>query len=452
VKADLYADCTGDSRLGFEAGAEFHWGREAKIEYAEELAPDAADARTQGSSILFTAREHDRAMPFTPPSWAKKITAADLVFRKPTELDYGYWWIELGGMGNTIKDNERLRFELLSIVLGVWDYIKNGGGRPDAANWALEFVGMVPGKRESRRLLGPHIFVQTEVEGAWKNFTDGVAIGGWAMDEHPPEGFYGKDIRPFTPSPVPEVYNIPLRSLYSKNVHNLFMAGRNISASHVAFTSTRVMATCAVVGQAAGTAAALCAKDGILPKDLSADAGRVTRLQQDLLRDDQSIRNIRNQDPDDLARSAEVRASSEELGAAINVISGEVRDMPDEWKHRWGTRFTGDAWIDLAWKTPQHISRVQITFDTGFERELTLTPSASKTAKMVRGPQPETIRDYTLELFKGDQLVAAEKIEGNYQRLRRHRFKTTDADRLRIRVHATNGSDRAAIFEIRAYS
>ncbi|HPA19139.1 MAG TPA: FAD-dependent oxidoreductase [Verrucomicrobiae bacterium] len=451
VRAPLYADCTGDSRLGFEAGAEFHWGREGKLDSAEELAPDVGDSRTQGSSILFTARQHDRPMPFTPPSWAKKISETDLVFRKPTELDYGYWWIELGGMGNTIKDNERLRFELLSIVLGVWDYIKNSGARPDAANWALEFVGMVPGKRESRRLLGPHVFVQPEIEGAWKQFTDGVAIGGWAMDEHPPEGFYGKDIRPFTPSPVQEVYNIPFRSLYSKNVANLLMAGRNISASHVAFTSTRVMATCAVMGQAAGTAAALCAKDNILPKELSADPGRVVALQQRLLLDDQSIRNIRNEDPADLARAAEARASAAELGPAANVLTGEVRDMPDEWKHRWGTRLTGDTWIELAWKKPQRIGWVQITFDTGFERELTLTASAAKTAKMIRGPQPETIRDYTVELIRGEQVVASEKVEGNFHRLRRHCFQPAEADRLRIRVQATNGSDRAAIFEIRAY-
>lgn len=452
IEAGLYADCTGDSRLGFEAGADFHWGRESKIEYAEDLAPDAADSRTQGSSILFTARQHDRPMPFTPPSWARKITAADLVFRKPTELDYGYWWIELGGMGNTIKDNERLRFELLSIVLGVWDYIKNGGGRPDAANWALEFVGMVPGKRESRRLLGPHVLVQAEIEGAWKQFTDGVAIGGWSLDEHPPEGFDGKDIRPFHPTKVPEVYNIPFRSLYSRKAHNLLMAGRNISASHVAFTSTRVMATCAVMGQAVGTAAAICARDRILPKDLSADAGRIIELQQRLLRDDQSIRNVRNQDAVDLAPRAEARASSEELGAATNVLSGEVRDLPGEWKHRWGTRLADDTWISLSWKEPQPISRVQITFDTGFERELTLTASGAKTAKMVRGPQPETIRDYTIELLKGEQVVASQKIEGNYQRLRRHHFESAEADRLRLRIHATNGADRAAIFEIRAYS
>lgn len=452
IKAPLYADCTGDSRLGFEAGAEFHWGREGKLDFAEELAPEAGDARTQGSSILFTARQHDRPMPFTPPPWAKKITAEDLVFRKPTELDYGYWWIELGGMGNTIKDNERLRFELLSIVLGVWDYIKNSGARPDAANWALDFVGMVPGKRESRRLLGPHIFVQPEVEGAWKQFPDGVAIGGWAMDEHPPEGFYGKDIKPFTPSPVPEVYNIPFRSLYSKNVTNLLMAGRNISASHVAFTSTRVMATCAVMGQAVGTAAALCAAGKSLPKELTADPKRVAALQQRLLREDQSIRNARNEDPDDLARSAEARASAEELGPAANVLTGEVRDLPDEWKHRWGTKLTPDTWIELAWKKPRRISWVQITFDSGFERELTLTASASKTAKMVRGPQPETIRDYTVELLKGETVVASEKVEGNFQRLRRHCFQPADADRLRIRAHATNGSDRAALFEIRAYA
>src|ERR1051326_8052877 len=116
------------------------------------------------------------------------------------------------------------------------------------------------------------------------------------MDAHPPEGFDRPDLPPNTVLRPPEVYDVPLRSLYSRNIANLFMAGRNISASYVAFTSSRVMATCAVEGQAIGTAAAQCVEAGRPPRELAADAAQVARLQQALLRDDQTIKGRRNQD------------------------------------------------------------------------------------------------------------------------------------------------------------
>src|SRR5207249_1716969 len=173
----------------------------------------------------------------------------------------------------------------------------------------------------------------------------------------------------------PYPYNIPLRSLYSRNRANLMMAGRNISASHVAFTSTRVMATCAVIGQAMGTAAAYCVKHKLAPRQLAADQARVQELQQLLLRDDQTIRHRRNSDPLDLARQAEVFASAEvpECDPA-NVINGLVRDLPGKWDNRWGAPVrSGGVSLDLEWNKPQTLRHVQITFDSGFERPLTLT-------------------------------------------------------------------------------
>ncbi len=242
IKSKVYCDATGDSRLGLEAGAEMHYGREARSEYGEPLAPVTPDKETMGSSILFTSRKHDRPMPFVAPKWARKVTKEQLLKRSTNSWEYGYWWIEWGGQWNTIHDNERIRFELLSIVMGVWDYIKNSGAHPDAANWALDWVGMLPGKRESRRLIGDHVLTQFDLMGVRGDFEDAVAIGGWPMDDHPPGGFDRADLAPAVQIRTP-IYNIPLRSLYSKNVGNLMMAGRNISASHAAFTSTRVMAT-----------------------------------------------------------------------------------------------------------------------------------------------------------------------------------------------------------------
>src|SRR6185436_15823248 len=131
---------------------------------------------------------------------------------------------------------------------------------------------------------------QHDLEGKTGDFEDAVAIGGWSMDDHPPSGFDKWQERPARQIRMAEPYNIPLRSLYSRNIGNLMMAGRNISATHVAFTSARVMATCAVIGQAVGTASAQCVEGGMLPRDLARNKQHVTRLQQTLLRDDQTIK------------------------------------------------------------------------------------------------------------------------------------------------------------------
>jgi len=452
IRASVYCDCTGDSRLALEAGADFRTGREPRSEFDEPLALPVGDDLSQGSSILFTARKHEHEMPFTAPPWARELTEEDLLFRKPGSgsYEYGYWWIELGGTMDAIRDNEVLRFELLRIVLGVWDWIKNSGNRPDSASWALETVGMIPGKRETRRLEGDHIQTHADLTGGWKRRDDGVAIGGWPFDDHPPGGFNAKDQPPFYSRPIEEPYNIALEALYSRNVDNLMMAGRNISNSHVAFTSTRVMATCACMGQAIGTAAALAAERGLTPRKLRKE--HMQELQRALLEDDQSIRGVVNDDPHDHARKAEVRASSHLPDAdPIHVIDGEVRDVPGEWKHRWGASAQEPAWIELAWDEPRRLGRVQITFDSGFHRELTLSANHALARRMHRSPQPETVRDYEVEVESEGAWVSVASVQGNYQRLRRHSFEAREVSRVRLRCLATNGSDSFRVFELRCY-
>lgn len=455
VRAAIYLDSTGDSRLGLEAGAEMRYGREARSEFGEPLAPETPDQQTLGSSILFTSREHDRPMPFVPPKWARKVSKEHLIKRSIRAWEYGYWWIEWGGELNTIYDNERIRFELLSIVMGVWDYIKNSGDHPESANWALDWVGMLPGKRESRRLVGDYMLTQFDLMGTSEGFDDAVCIGGWPMDDHPPGGFDRPDLPPCVQIKTP-IYNIPLRSLYSRNVGNLMMAGRNISASHVAFTSTRVMATCAVMGQAAGTAAALCARYGLLPRGLYQDKQRLSELQQALLRDDQTIANLRGADALDVGREARVAASGQAEGCpADSVLDGITRDIPGEANHRWSAELGAEgAWLELAWDEPRSIRHVQITFDTGFQRPLTLTSDDRYNGRMVRGPQPETVRDYVLEYRA--QADAAFKpllaVEGNYQRLARHDFEPVRMQALRLRITGTHGDKLARVFEVRCYA
>jgi hypothetical protein len=453
IDGALFLDCTGDSRLALEAGAEFRVGREARSEFGESLAFESADRKTQGSSILFTARDLGRPVPFMAPKWARRVTPDMLKFRSISSWEYGYWWIEWGGQRDTIRDNERIRFELLSIVLGVWDYIKNSGAHPSSANWVMDWIGFLPGKRESRRVMGDHLLTQQDLEGKNGEPADAVAIGGWPMDDHPPGGFDAFDQPPFRSIRPPEVYSIPLRCLYSRNLPNLMVAGRNISTSHVAFSSTRVMATCAAIGQAAGTAAAVCARQRLEPRDLVRDPARLAALQQALLRDDQTIKGLRNADPLDLARSATVTASaSHDLSKPGNVIDGWVRDAGSEWQHRWGAKLGDDeVWLKLEWPQPQRIREIQVTFDTGFHRELTLSAQSSVNQKIVRGPQPECVRDYTIDLVRGTEQRRVATIQGNHQRLNRHRFEPFEAEAVHFRFLATNGDPIARVYEVRVY-
>ncbi|MBW3597351.1 MAG: FAD-dependent oxidoreductase, partial [Planctomycetes bacterium] len=457
VTAKIFADCTGDARLAIEAGATTRWGHESREEFNEPLAWETATRETLGSSVLFTARDFGEPMPYKPPHWARKLEEKHLRFRGvgKNAWEYGYWWIEWGGKTDTIRDNERIRFELLSIVTGVWDYIKNSGKFPESETWAMDWVGMMPGKRESRRIEGDHILTQQDLLGLGGDFKDAVAIGGWGLDEHPPGGFDDYDKRPFVSIRLPEVYNIPLRALYSRDIANMFMAGRNASCSHVAFTSTRVMATCAVMGQAAGTAAALCSRYGITPRQLYQDDRRLVELQQTLLRDDQTIKNLKNEDPADLARGAKVSASGVwQEAKADNVLNGSVRDMYGEVGNRWiGEMTDGGAWLELAWDKPQRIGRVQLTFDSGFHRELTLTSSDTHNSHMIRAPQPETVRDYTIiaKTADGKEVTVAE-VRDNHQRLCPHKFEPVEAKSLHIHINDTNGSETARIYEVRCYA
>ncbi len=269
LSAPLFADCSGDSFVGFAAGAEYRIGREARSEFNESLAPLEADKKTMGSSIAFRAIDMGRPVPFVPPKWAYKIHSdEDLPYRMHNNPTQGYWWLEYGGEQDTIHDNEEIGKKLLSILFGMWDHVKNGGDH-GAANYAINWVSAIPAKRESRRLVGDYLLTQNDVT-THPNFPDAVAYGGWPIDIHPPEGVFGKGHPGTTPPFIfPGVYPIPFRALYSRNISNLMMAGRNISVTHVALGSTRVMATCALCGQAVGTAAALCQKYGCTPRELA---------------------------------------------------------------------------------------------------------------------------------------------------------------------------------------
>ena len=452
IKAKYFADCTGDATMAAQAGADFMRGREDKGRWGESLAVDVADNKSMGNSLLFTSTEHDKPMPYTPPVWAKKFTKKDFIHRKISNIEYGYWWLELGGMVDIIQDGQQLRHELLTILFGVWDYIKNSGNHPEAENWALAWVGMIPGKRESRRVVGDYIMKQDDIQNA-KLFPDRVAYGGWPLDDHPPEGMTTTDMVPYISIPLKAPYSIPFQSLYSKSIKNLLVAGRNVSVSHVALSSTRVMATCAIMGQAMGAGAAYCLKNSILPTELGNNQKHMGRFQQQLLRQDQGMLGVKNEDEQDLARTAKVTASAETRdGAAANVLDGVNRDVMDGSTHQWRAEMKGgEPWLELRFDQPRKINTVQLTFDTGLHRRLVITPHDGIYFKQERGPQPETIANYVIEgkTKNGSKVLA--KVENNYMRRAVNDFEPTEVESIRIKVQRTHGDALARIFEVRCY-
>ncbi|OAM91656.1 FAD-dependent oxidoreductase [Termitidicoccus mucosus] len=452
INASFFADCSGDGRLGKEAGADFVIGREARDQYGEPLALPVADRKTLGASILFTARQYPTPQPFEAPAWARQFKQEDFHKRDIRSYEYGYWWAEWGGQLDMIKDETTIRHELLRIALGVWNYVKNSGNHPDSANWALEWVGAIPAKRESRRFLGPHVLTQNDVQSG-TIFQDQVAYGGWWIDLHPPSGVDAVEEPPCVHAPVPHLFSIPLRCLYSRNITNLFFAGRNISATHVGFATTRVMGTCSVMGQAIGTAAAMAEPSASIAGFY--DEAAVARLQQQLLKNDAFLLGITAQDPNDMAHSATIEASSQDTGADCrNIVDGITRELPahfgkwaDDKTHCWESH-TVPAWIELTWPTTRVISEIHLTFDSGFQRELKLSPSDHHSKKTIRGPQPELARDYSL-LLDGNNVLS---ITGNYLRKRVHLLKTpVTAKSLRIEIATTNGAPKARLFEVRVY-
>lgn len=501
ITAATFADCTGDGRLALEAGAPFMRGREGRHVFGESLAPEAGDEKTLGSTILFQARKHDRAMPYVAPPWVRQFSASDFKLRpfgkagSDLGLEYGYWWIEWGGTLDTIKDNERIRDELLAITLGVWNHIKNESGR-DVAPWALEWIGFLPGKRESRRFVGQHVLSESDLLQS-RPFADAIAFGGWPIDTHPPEGVDAPDEPPCTQHHLPWLYDIPLRCCVASTRRNLFFAGRNISATHLGFASTRVMATCAAIGQGVGTAAALARVAGVEPAAIGENPELLGRIQQRLLRDDAYLVGVLNRDVGDVAKQATITASSEQPGGEARlIVSGQTRSVlgpgigpidssRNQWErvlkeletgraealytsappgrafpgsHRWMSEPAAGfpAWIELRWPETVELREVQLIFDTGMDRFLTLSQADGYTLRMHWGaPQPETVRDYGVECLDaaGENWREVVFIRGNYQRRRVHTWTSPIISRaLRIQVVATNGLDHARIFEVRAYS
>lgn len=480
ITGQVFIDCTGNGTLGYFAGADFRTGSEGRSEFQEPDAPEEPNGDRMGNTLLFKAVNRGHPVPFRTPDWVRHFSEDDLKLRGhgnhkplllcPTDinytnqkeapgekkafdcygLDYGYWWIELPGKGPDIIDEyETIRDELVRCVYGVWDHLKNSGDH-GAEDYDLQWVGMLPGIRESRRLMGDYILTENDVL-ANRIFPDAVAYGGWPIDNHTPGGLDDKDVMPSTVRHFPGLYTIPYRCYCSGRISNLMQAGRILSASKLAMASSRVMGTCSVGGQAAGTAAAMCVQYGCQPRQVGE---RIGELQQRLLRSDCYIPGFVNQDAGDLARRARAEASSCLEGhPADKVLNGVSRDT-EEAVNCWesdGIRAEGET-LTLRLDRPARLGQVRLTFDSNLNRAIKITLSAKRMAQQQAGPPRELVKDYEVRLVRNGEAAASRRVEGNYQRLNVLDFPEKPlCDIVEIRISATNGYPNARIFEVRAY-
>lgn len=472
INGKIFVDATGNATLGYLAGAEYRTGSEGRDEFNEPHAPSVANNNRMGNTLLFKAVDRGTSINFKRPDFAFIFTEEHLKYRThgkiseqskkelseeeiqitsvgSSTIDTGYWWVELSGKTDDIIDEyEEIRNELVSCIYGVWDHLKNGG-QHGAENYDLEWVGMLPGTRESRRLVGDYILNENDILEN-RQFYDAVSYGGWPMDIHTPNGLYDFDKLPSEIFSFDGAYTIPYRSYYSKNINNLMMAGRNISASKMAMGSTRVMGTCAIGGQAVGTAAAMCINLKCSPRDI---LNHIQELQQSLLKDDCYIPNVSNCDEPDKARSAKIKASSEKEGfEAINVVNGVSRPT-DNCSNMWASDgiFKDGETISIDFIKSSDISQIVLIFDTNFNYSIKQTQNSKRQKQQRIGVPTELVKNYTIKLWKANAVVFEKNICNNHQRLNVIDFPSVNCNKVTITVTETNGCEDVHIYEVRIY-
>ncbi|CDF79837.1 fumarate reductase/succinate dehydrogenase flavo protein-like protein [Formosa agariphila KMM 3901] len=389
LNGKLFCDASGDGIVAFKAGASFRMGAETKEEFGELFAPEESYGELLGHSMYFYSKREDFPVKYSPPAFALEDITAIPRYKAIGKDDKGcrFWWFEYGGRKDTIHDTEEIKYELWKVIYGVWNYIKNSGEFKDVENHTLEWVGTIPGKRESRRFEGLYMLKQQDVIEQ-QTFEDAIAHGGWAVDLHPADGVYSK-LSGCTQWHSKGIYQIPYRSFVSKDISNLFLAGRIISATHVAFGSTRVMATTALCAQAVGMAASLCLEKGINPAEILTN-GHLKALQNELNIIGQSIPGIPVEKQSNKIVTAKVESSS-------NL---ELTIIP----------FNGN-WMSIATAAAQLLPfsahdkyQFNVELDAKEETEIELQLRISENAKNYC---PEIILEQqTIQLKKGKQYVS----------------------------------------------
>jgi len=463
ISGKLFVDCTGDGILRL-SGAEYRRGTEAKTTYNEEhLSTTVANNTTMGNSILLQLRRTTEHHPFYAPEWAYKFTDDDFNYATPKSTipgvkihykylhqvhDNNFWWIECSGKNfDTIFDANEIQFELKKIAYGVWAYLKN---HPNgvAKGFDLVWVGSIPGKRESIRYVAPHTLTEQDVVSGG-HFEDVVAYGGWGLDDHNPNGFFNRGPAGYD-YPIKQGYGIPYDCLYSVNVPNLMFAGRDISTSHMAFSATRVMATCALIGQAVGTAADMIIDKGTTPAGLRKD---YIKELQDVLEDDDCMLPYRWRKIYPLTSSAKTLAENEPMRNGI--------DREWDGKDNGVYAAVGEKHLTYTWDKPISTSGVRFIFDSDLRVRGKRMRKLEETTERIPMPS-EMVRDFRVEVRVPATNRKAQKenakspeagewktvatVKDNYRRLVKLDFEAVNTDAVRIVVDKTWGAPKAHIF------
>lgn len=451
ISAKQFVDCSGDGLLAATAGAEYRTGREGKAEYNESYAPDQADGWSMGCCIMMITKDMGKPVPFYPPAYAIPFDAEKAFkdkHRRIKNLKEGFWWVEVSSDFDNIADREMNRDKLMAHFYGVWDYVKNSGQFPQSENLALDWIGSIPGRRESRRFTGDYILNQNDLLG-YRHFPDAIGFGGWSLDEHCPGGIENLDEpASYFHARFEKPYEVPFRCLYSRNISNLMFAGRNASLSHIALSSARIIGTCSMMGQATGTAAALCVDKGIGPRQLANE--HINELQEQLLRDDSFIPDRPARDPKNLARKAGmIAASSTVSGDAKLLVDGVSRDEVEQ-IHHWESNGL-NAELLLEWSKPVSLSRVEVKADTNLQRKMMMHKDPAKGTEQVKAVPPELIKTMDVEARINGKWVKVATVENNLTRLIRTRFNTVKTTAIRLKLKETWGYKNAKLFEVRCY-
>ena len=449
LEAKQFIDCSGDGLLAATSGAEYRTGREGKAEFNESYAPGEADGWQMGATLLMSSKDYGKPMPYSPPNFAIKYEAEKSdPGRKFANFKNGIWWIEVGSENDIIADAEINRHKLMGYLHGVWDYIKNSGKFPEAENMALDWVGALPGRRESRRFIGDYILSEKDLT-EHRHHTDAIGYGGWPIDEHCWAGIENLEDPPsYWHHHFKKVYEIPYRCLYSKNIPNLSFAGRNISQTHIALSSSRVMATCAVMGQAAGTGAALCIKENTQPRDIANQ--HMEELQEQLLRDDVFIPNRPAADSADIAQQAkEVIASSTGSGNVNALFDGVSRDFEGE-IHHWASDGL-PATVQLEWEKPVNLAQVEIKCDTNTKRNLMMLKESLVDKQHWNAVPLEMVKSLKLEVRVKGKWQKVTIVTENRTRLIKIPVDPVKTSGIKLTINETYGAAMAKLFELRCY-
>ena len=267
LAAPLFADCTGDGSVGVLAGANYRMGREPRSEHGEPQAPEIADKMTLGASVQWYSVDTGKESSF--PKFKYGI---DFNAQNAEKVTMGEWTWETGLNKDQIREAEQIRDYGMLVVFSNWSWLKNESGLEKYKNLALDWVAYIAGKRESRRLLGDHILTENDILD-FVIYPDAAGSTTWSIDLHYPDPkntkyFPNKEFKAIAVQNNIYPYPVPYRCLYSRNIENLFMAGRNISVTHIALGTTRVMRTCGIMGEVVGMAASLCKKYNVGPREV----------------------------------------------------------------------------------------------------------------------------------------------------------------------------------------